>query len=256
MNISTVTLRVDDLNLAASLYSPDGRAPHPILCICHGLPSGIPNPADDGGYPALANEFCDAGFATLIFNFRGCGASEGNLDILDWNRDLGAAISFLHSLEFADKTRTIVMGFSAGAAVAVCVAASDKRINAVVSAACPARFSFVPTDPQELIRRFRSIGLIRDPGFPDSPDKWADHFRQVSPIDCIGRLHPRPVLILHGDADDLVPVEQAKQLYGAAQEPKELALIPGAGHRLRTSKAAMDRAMTWLLAITTRSRQS
>jgi fermentation-respiration switch protein FrsA (DUF1100 family) len=39
-----------------------------------------------------------------------------------------------------------------------------------------------------------------------------------------------PLLILHGDSDEVVPLEQAKRLYAAANEPKQLYVIPGANH--------------------------
>ena len=53
-------------------------------------------------------------------------------------------------------------------------------------------------------------------------------------------------MLIHGDRDDLVPVEQAKELYRLAKEPKELIIIPGAGHRLRIEDRAVSAALNWL----------
>ena len=53
---------------------------------------------------------------------------------------------------------------------------------------------------------------------------------QVRPIDDVPIIHPRAILFIHGEQDDLVRVENSLSLYDAALEPKELYLIPNAGH--------------------------
>jgi hypothetical protein len=41
-----------------------------------------------------------------------------------------------------------------------------------------------------------------------------------------------PIFIVHGEADDVIPVEMARRLFAAANEPKEIVTIPGAGHAI------------------------
>ena len=53
---------------------------------------------------------------------------------------------------------------------------------------------------------------------------------QLRPVDVIGRIAPRPVLIMHGTADEIVPVRHAHMLFAAAEEPKELWIAPDARH--------------------------
>ena len=53
----------------------------------------------------------------------------------------------------------------------------------------------------------------------------------ADPIHAISKISPCPVLIMHGEADDAVPVSEAFRLYHAAREPKQLWIVPGAGHR-------------------------
>jgi fermentation-respiration switch protein FrsA (DUF1100 family) len=53
---------------------------------------------------------------------------------------------------------------------------------------------------------------------------------QMRPIDLIGQISPRPVLITHGELDEIVPVRHARTLFKAAGEPKELWIAPGAHH--------------------------
>ena len=53
---------------------------------------------------------------------------------------------------------------------------------------------------------------------------------QMRPVDEIASLSPRPVLLVHGAQDELIPVSSAYDLYAAAQEPKEIYVIANAGH--------------------------
>jgi len=61
---------------------------------------------------------------------------------------------------------------------------------------------------------------------------------------------PRSLLLVHGDADEVVPLEHAYRLYQKAREPKELLVIPGAKHRLRLEEKAMAAVLDWLKVAT------
>ncbi len=251
MEIRQVSFQVDSLNLVGEIYIPQSGQLSPGLCLCHGIPAAAYNPsAQDQGYPGLALRFGAAGFVTFIFNFRGAGRSAGNLDMLGWSRDLTAALDFVSSLKEVDKRRLSVMGFSAGAAVAVCVAAHDSRVTSLVTGACPADFSFLlkSQPPSELLQRFRDIGVIKDKDFPPSLTSWLKGFDEISPTRWIRRISPRPILVIHGGEDEVVPLEHARRLYNEAGEPKEIAIIPGAKHRLRLEEKAIDVALSWLKA--------
>jgi len=242
-----VRFQADGLNLAGGLYFPEGN-PRAALCICHGIPSGRPQEPGDCGYPGLAARFARAGFTTLIFNFRGTGGSEGNLDLCGWCRDLEAALSLLESQREAAGLPLFLLGFSGGAAVSVYVAAHSSRVAALVACACPARFGFLTQgNTQAVLEHFRNIGVFRDSDFPLQVERWLEGFSHISPIRHIDHVSPRPLLLLHGDADDVVPVAQAWELYHQAGEPKEIVVVPGAGHRLRLNDQAMREALSWLL---------
>ena len=237
-----VNLEVDGIDIVGRLYTPEGanKLPRTGLIICHGIPAQA-RAADDQGYPLLAGRFYEAGFTTLIFNFRGCGLSGGNFDMLGWSRDLKAAIDFM----YLKVDRLWLMGFSAGAVICIYAVAQDSRISGVVSCACPVNFKFGNKEGLELARR---NGIIRDADFPPSTKEWSEGFVKVNPVKWVDMLSPRPLLLVHGDRDEVVPVQDVWSLYHKAKEPKEIRIIPGAGHRLRLSEIAMKAVMDWLKA--------
>jgi dipeptidyl aminopeptidase/acylaminoacyl peptidase len=247
MPTKAVTLEVDGLNIVGQLYLPPGKMPYPTVCVCHGIPAGIPDPKDRG-YALLAEQICRHGFAVLIFNFRGTGASSGNLDILGWTRDLKAAIDYLVALPEVDKSRLSLLGFSGGAVVGIYVAAQDNRVSSVIGCACPAEFTlFTKADnPSSLVDHFRSIGVIRDSDFPPSAQDWLNGFELLSPINYVAKISPRPLLLVHGSRDETVKVSDARRLYARAGEPKQIIIIDGARHRLRQSDEAMAIVLGWL----------
>ncbi len=246
MTHKDITLRADDISIEGRLYLP-GRGEQescPAVCVCHGIPSGIQRDSSDVSYPALAKRICNEGFAVFIFNFRGTGDSGGNIDMTGWTDDLKAVIDYLTSLPVIDKNNLTLLGFSAGAAVSVCVASKDTRVRAVIVCSCPSAFDF--EDPGPLIDRFRNIGVIRDETFPESVDKWKDNFNAVRPVDFVVRIADREIFIIHGNRDDVVDVSQAYRLYAEAGEPKHLIIVDGGTHRLRQDERAMAIVIDWL----------
>ena len=250
MTRKIVVLEVDGLKISGQLYLPGrgGTAPYPTVCICHGIPTESPAPGGNTGYPLFAERICKQGFATCIFNFRGTGASGGNLDILGWTRDLKAIINHLFTLPDVDKSRISLLGFSGGAAVSIYVASQDRRVYCVAACASPAEFTFLTEvdNPQSVIDHFRSIGTIRDTDFPHSAEEWLNGFRVISPIKHVAGIAPGPLLIVHGNRDETVQVSHAYKLHDMAREPKQIVIVDGAGHGLRQNSNAMTIVTDWL----------
>ncbi len=226
---------------------PGDEGLFPTVCVCHGIPAHLPDPSDRG-YPLLAERICREGFAVLIFNFRGTGASGGNLDILGWTRDLKAVIDYLYALPEVDRSHLSLLGFSGGAAVSVYVASQDRRATSVVTCACPAEFTFFTRvdNPSSIVDHFRSIGAIRDKDFPNSTEEWLNGFKLVRPVKYVAGIAPRPLLLVHGSQDETVEVSHAHRLYDKAGEPKQIIIVDGAGHRLRQNDQAMAVVFDWL----------
>jgi uncharacterized protein len=243
-----VTLISDGLKIAGQFFIPEnGVPPFPAVCLCHGVPTGTINPMD-GGYPALAEKLSEEGFASFCFNFRGCGSSEGNFDILGWTRDAETAIDYIWNSIDVEITKIFMVGFSAGAAVSIYAAAQDSRIAGVAACASPANFNAIGNaeKPQLSINYFRKVGIIRDDNYPPNLEKWLSDFRMVNAVRVVSKISPRPLLIVHGKQDDVVPLADGQKLFVAAGEPRQLIILKNATHRLRLDNEAVAEVVKWL----------
>jgi pimeloyl-ACP methyl ester carboxylesterase len=73
----------------------------------------------------------------------------------------------------------------------------------------------------------------------------------LPPAEAAARIAPTPVLIVHGDRDEYVPADHAEQLFEAAQQPKELWIIPGMGHaESAVSSDVLERIAKWGMTVT------
>ncbi len=251
-SVEDFVLKIEDLRLVGQMYFPSGGTPpFPAVILCHGIPTGQPPDPGDGGYPALAARLASHGLAAFTFNFRGAGLSGGNFDIAGWSRDLAAVVEHAWNLDAIDDSRVAAIGFSAGAAVAIYVAAEDKRIAAVAACAAPADFSsiYAPAHAPGSLAYFRQIGIIRETDFPASLEDWLNGFRRVNALHSVAGIAPRPLLLVHGSQDKVVTPENSQRLYSAAGEPKELVILEGAEHRLRLHEGAVKALLEWLTRV-------
>ena len=87
---------------------------------------------------------------------------------------------------------------------------------------------------------------MRDPGFPAELAAWSRELNEIRPLALVGKIPPRPVLLLHGSDDDVVPLMDARTLADAANGQVELRIISGAGHGLRHDPRAIAVLMGWM----------
>jgi dipeptidyl aminopeptidase/acylaminoacyl peptidase len=258
MNVEKVFWISEGLKIQGEVYFPADRTRcYPALVICHGIPAKAKGP-DDRGYPFLAEHFSGEGFFVLIFNFRGAGQSEGNFDILGWARDLDRGLDYLALRPEVDPERIFLMGFSGGAAVSIYVTAQRKDIAGLVACASPAEFQdfFTGKGLEDFLAHARNVGIIKDSNFPASIEEWKNSFRAVRPLDWIGQIPPRPLLIIHGTEDDMVDVSHARNLHAQVRGKAEFFLIEGAGHRLRVDQRAMKKALEWMTRLAVSNQRS
>ena len=163
------------------------------------------------------------GTNVFIFDYRGYGNSEGSPSERRIYRDAQAALEYLQTRpEPASATgpgQIVYFGRSLGAAVAIELAGDQ------------------PTAGLVLVAPFASLGDMARIAYPYLPLKWLLGNRYNS-LARISQLH-QPVLLMHGDQDEIVPLSQGKKLLEAANPPKKFQVLPGAGHN-DTYSAAGD----------------
>jgi pimeloyl-ACP methyl ester carboxylesterase len=218
----------------------------PALVMCHGFPAGPGGAASSAQtYPELGDRLAsESGWAVLTFNFRGTGASTGQFSLAGWLEDVESAVD--HLLAREDVSGVWLAGSSTGGALAICAAAEDDRVRGVAALAAPAEFSDWASDPAGSIAYAREVGVISDPGFPSDVEAWARELREIRPVNVIGKIPPRSVLLLHGSDDEVVPVADAHALAEAAGGSAELHVLNQAGHRLRHDPRVIAVLLGWM----------
>ncbi len=243
----------DGITLRGRILFPSERPSrlYPTIIICHGIPgSGAARPKDDPGYERLAQEFTSEGIAAVIFNFRGCGDSGGNFDMIGWTRDLDAVLDVVLNKPHVDPSRVMLLGFSGGGAAAIRVAAENDKIFSLAVVGTPSDFGIFEKDPEKIVEDFKERGIIRDQDFPKDLDRWLAGFVEIEPKRWISHFSGKHLLIIHGDADELIPVDQAYELKERAPEGiSELEIIPGGVHRLRLDPKCIEILKKWFLKI-------
>jgi alpha-beta hydrolase superfamily lysophospholipase len=216
--------------------------------LCHGIPGSAPRDVDDEGYAGFARDLASRGFAAFWVNFRGVRGSPGEFSMGGWMRDLESAADALEADAEIGAIPRVVVGSSAGGAVAIATAARREDIVAVATLGTYASFSFggLMSEPRRLVQTLRNVGIIHDPAFPPDLDAWWAEFADHAPEELIGKIAPRPVLVMHGDSDDVVAYPHAERLFIGAGEPKELVRIPHGRHQLRRDDRAVDALADWL----------
>ena len=220
-----------DVPLRGWLLRRDAHAPVILTC---------------GGYRTrrsdllgIASALWRAGFTVLQFDYAGYGDEPGPVTLGYWElADAQAALRYLRQRFPAAPIG--VMGFSMGAAIAIMLGAREPDVRAV--------FADSPfTDQTAIVRYHVGRELHLDTG---QQGEWAARlvlslvdrrlsrlfgFRldDVHPLRDVARIAPRPLTLVHGEADTIIPVEHTRRMADAARAagvPVETLYVPGAGH--------------------------
>ena len=243
-----VTIMDDGIRLSLKLDMPDGAPKRcPVLVILHGF-TGF---KEERHLEAVARTATDCGFAALRADLYGHGQSGGTFrehTLYKWLTNALTVIDYARSLDFADDV--YLCGHSQGGLTAILAAAMKHDVIAGLIPLSPA--VMIP----EIARQGELLGKTFDPDHvPDALVSWdgrelgGNYVRVAQTIDvdrAIAR-YDGPVLLVHGDADEAVPVE-----YGIAAAKAyrnaELVIIPGDDHCYNSHlDQVTDAVRAWLL---------
>ncbi len=259
-----VTFQSGSLKIAGILHLPQDHRPgqrHPAFLVLHGFGSNKMSTSCIQPAHLLAQW----GYAVLRFDFRGCGESDGEparVVCLEQVEDTRAAVTYLAGRADIDPARIAAAGSSFGAAVAVYAGGVDERIAAVISNggwgdgatkfrrqhATPEawdRFSRMLEDGRRARAQGRSIKVSRYDIVPipphlrgnlapnsimEFPFDTVDSMFDFRANEVVGKIAPRPLLLLHSSNDSVTPTEQSVGLFQHARQPADLHLFAETDH--------------------------
>lgn len=205
--VAAETLATPDGEKIVAWYAPAGPA-RPTILFFHGNGGEVSGRAERLAY------YQSQGYGALLVSYRGYGGSSGQISEQGFITDALTAYDWLLARGIPAENIGLV-GESLGTGVAVQLAAQRK----VAALALEAPYTSA-ADVAAEIYWWLPVNLLMKDTF---------HSR-----DFIGKVQV-PLLIQHGDADGIIPVTHGKRLFGMASEPKQLVIIPGAGHDVISS---------------------
>ena len=171
------------------------------------------------------------GYNVLLFDFRACGRSQGKSSSTGQEEinDLLGALSYMRSKPETQAGKIGIVGLSMGAAVSLVTASRTDEISAIVADSSFATLDWSMKWMMDLYH------ILPETVFGKVKKSLVRQIKRrlalaIRPVEAVKHISPRPLLLIHGLNDRIVPAEHSQYLYRAAKEPKELWLVEGAGH--------------------------
>lgn len=224
-SVRDVTFITEDNLTLRGWFAPPATTPGAAVLFVHG----------HGGSRAQFDDeavlVASMGYGVLVFDLRNHGTSEGERTTMGLYevRDVRAAFEFIIAQPEIDPDRVVIYGQSMGGATAIQATAQLPRVRGLIVDTAYTTLPAVISD-----------GVTTLSGLPPFP--WAQmtvafaetmsdvDMSAVRPIDAVGQIAPRPILFLHGTADNTIRPAHSRELYAAAGEPKTLVIVEGGGH--------------------------
>ncbi|MFC1908886.1 alpha/beta hydrolase [Chloroflexota bacterium] len=260
-----VAIDSEGLKLAAVLHVPDRLLDgdsRPTVVLLHGFGGS----KKDSSMQVVSAKLCDWGYVALRVDMRGCGDSEGkpgHIITFEQVADVKNVITWLTARNEVDTRRIVLLGDSLGGAVATHTGSVDCRVAGVVSVGgfghgadkfreqhpppqAWERFLKMLSDGRRhreetgeslMVSRFDIVPIperlrknLPEDAVMQFPVETAQSIYDFRPIDTIGYLAPRPLLLLHAARDAVTPTAASIAMFESSGQPSELILLTGIDH--------------------------
>lgn len=233
--------------LMGMLHLPKTRNKVPLVMICHGFNGGKTR----ARFVELGRTLAKNNIALFRFDFTGCGDSEGQFektDLFQEIKDLKSAYKFICRQKFIDQKRIGILAESFGAIVATLFIQKHPEIKTLVFLAPglnQKKLTKLWYKPSEL-RKWKKQGYF-------DKDKGRVGLKWLKAIENKDFTHKAeklklPILIIQGNKDEAVPVNESKKLFKVLNSPKKIVIIKGGDHiflRHDIKRKFVQTAMTW-----------
>ncbi|WP_082464513.1 alpha/beta hydrolase [Dethiosulfatarculus sandiegensis] len=227
--IESFEIAHDSLSLAARLHRPS-KKPQIAVVVSHGLKSSMASRK----LTNLCRACADFGFLTLQFDHSGCGDSPGEERLVTLTQRRDEVLSAAKALSDLEPELPLAyMGSSLGGAAVIAASAIRPPVCTIAWSA--------PTDMKALMEKISK----QDPP-PDLPLMVED----IPKHDLKGIIKKLPgLLFIHGQLDEVVPVDQTESGYECAPDPRAFLILTGADHQLskpEDQRQATAHTLAWL----------
>ncbi len=180
------------------------------------------------GMLEIAGKLVKKDYNVLMFDLRGYGESDGSTvggGYLE-KKDLEGAVAYLKRRGFV---KIGVLGFSLGAVTSLLAAAEDKDLDAVVADSSFGDLNDIMS--AEFSKRTKAPSVFLRPILFMIKIMYGVDFTAIRPVEAMPEISPRPVFLIHGSADETIPVAEVYKLKAASINPLDrLWVAPGAEH--------------------------
>jgi alpha/beta superfamily hydrolase len=251
------------VRLYSELCIPD-VIPAPALLICHGM--------DVQGfhflkiYTQLAKAACKNGFVSLVFDFRGVGKSTGRFDYgVGEQEDVKCVLNYLASRPEVVPNSVFVVGHSLGGAVSLYSLQNETRVKGLVLWSTPMNhdynvkkfvkrtrgklglYAFLILSPLDKIFNVSKFFNLEVYGIALRPRYVREKLMKLNECEVVSKLVNVPLLIVIGKNDLIVGVDEAREIFASANEPKSLLIINGADHNYKGKEEELvTKTIDWI----------
>lgn len=220
----------------------------PMLLVCQDFPHGRKDFSfvDKGLVELVAKHL---GWSAFTFSYRGCGKSEGDFSFAGWQADINAAVDYLweeHSEE------VWIVGFGVGGTLGLAAAAKNLRVQGVAAASAFGNLKAWTEEPSKLVAK---LVELKAKGWQEEAENGSKtqpalqqllvDVKEIDAVEAAKTLSPRPLLVMHGQDDEIVSPLEARAI-ADAHAFADLRVLEGGDHNLRHDPRTLALLFSWL----------